>query len=127
MHSAKADVILSYLMLLRAYRAPEALFYLQYGTAFDMWSAGCILAELFKGKALFYNPQTSLALRRRIAETLGVSFNAKGGVEQDRSVPIENLLPDALFKFNDEVIWHQLAHLSFPGPIAFLTQNTCKA
>ncbi len=91
-------------MPLRAYRAPEALFNLQYGIAFDMWSAGCILAELFDGRPLFLTHNSPDALRKCIEEKLGVSFNAKGGVEQDRSVPIENLLPDSLFKFRDEVI-----------------------
>ncbi len=91
-------------MPFRAYRAPEALFYLQYDTAFDMWSAGCILAELFKGKALFSTPKTAEALRKHIAETLRVSFDENGHVKQDRSVRIENLLPDGLFKFTDEVI-----------------------
>ncbi len=69
-----------------------------------MWSAGCILAELFNVQPLFLTHNSAEALRKCIEEKLGVSFNAKGGVEQDRSVPIESLLPDALFKFKDEVI-----------------------
>lgn len=35
------------------YRAPELLLgATQYGPAIDMWSAGCILAELFAGKPI---------------------------------------------------------------------------
>ncbi len=37
----------------RFYRAPEVILGLQYGTAIDMWSFGCILAELYTGYPLF--------------------------------------------------------------------------
>lgn len=38
----------------RWYRAPELLcFSSSYGSAVDMWSAGCIIAELFTRKPLF--------------------------------------------------------------------------
>ncbi len=94
---------LSILIPLRAYRAPEALYERPYGTAFDMWSAGCILAELFKGQPLFASARTLVTLRKLIISTLGVTFNTEGAVETDRSVLIENLLPDDLFKFEDEV------------------------
>ncbi len=91
-------------MSLRAYLAPEALFNLQYGTAFDMWSAGCILAELFKGEPLFWEPKNGAVLRNYFVEKWGVHVSENGIVEKDRSVPIENLLPDDRFKFKDEVI-----------------------
>ncbi len=94
---------LSILIPFRAYRAPEALYERPYGTAFDMWSAGCILAELFKGKPLFASAGTVDTLRELIINTLGVTFDPQGAVETDRSVPIENLLPDDLFKFEDPV------------------------
>lgn len=35
------------------YRAPELLLQCQYNTAVDMWSAGCILAELYSRQPLF--------------------------------------------------------------------------
>ncbi|KAL3873269.1 hypothetical protein ACJMK2_036405 [Sinanodonta woodiana] len=35
------------------YRAPEVMFGLPFGTEIDMWSIGCILAELYMGKPLF--------------------------------------------------------------------------
>jgi serine/threonine protein kinase len=37
----------------RYYRAPEVLLELPYGTPIDIWSAGCILAELYTGSPLF--------------------------------------------------------------------------
>ena len=37
----------------RFYRAPEVILGLPYDTAIDMWSFGCILAELFTGYPLF--------------------------------------------------------------------------
>ncbi|CAG9121662.1 unnamed protein product [Plutella xylostella] len=37
----------------RFYRSPEVILGLQYGTAIDMWSMGCILAELHTGYPLF--------------------------------------------------------------------------
>ncbi|KAI9285208.1 kinase-like domain-containing protein [Umbelopsis sp. AD052] len=58
----------------RFYRSPEVLLGLQYTTAIDMWSFGCIIAELFLGLPLFpgsseYN-QVS-----RIVDTFGVPSN----------------------------------------------------
>lgn len=37
----------------RFYRAPEVILGAKYGMAIDMWSLGCILAELLSGHALF--------------------------------------------------------------------------
>ncbi len=37
----------------RFYRAPEIILGIQYTTAIDMWSFGCILVELFTGLFLF--------------------------------------------------------------------------
>ena len=37
----------------RYYRAPEVLLDLTYGSSIDMWSAGCIFAELLTGKPIF--------------------------------------------------------------------------
>ncbi|CAD8185296.1 unnamed protein product [Paramecium octaurelia] len=37
----------------RFYRAPEIVLGLEYSTQIDMWSFGCIIAELFTGESLF--------------------------------------------------------------------------
>ena len=44
----------------RFYRAPEVILGLPYSTAIDMWSLGCILAELYTGYPIF--PGESLFL-----------------------------------------------------------------
>ncbi|KAM3584810.1 serine/threonine protein kinase, CMGC, dual-specificity [Umbelopsis sp. WA50703] len=55
----------------RFYRSPEVILGLAYNTAIDMWSLGCILAELFTGYPLFpgENEQDQLAC---IMEVQGV-------------------------------------------------------
>lgn len=37
----------------RYYRAPEVIMGAPYNEKIDMWSAGCVLAEIFAGKPLF--------------------------------------------------------------------------
>ena len=37
----------------RFYRSPEVALRLDYGLAIDIWSAGCIMAELYMGKPIF--------------------------------------------------------------------------
>jgi dual specificity tyrosine-phosphorylation-regulated kinase 2/3/4 len=39
----------------RSYRAPEVILGLPYGQKIDIWSLGCIIAELASGKVLFHN------------------------------------------------------------------------
>ena len=53
-----------------AYRAPEVLYGVAFDTQIDMWSLGCILAELYMGRPLFPgdNDVDQLA---RIMEVLG--------------------------------------------------------
>uniref|UniRef100_A0A1B0D2T7 dual-specificity kinase n=1 Tax=Phlebotomus papatasi TaxID=29031 RepID=A0A1B0D2T7_PHLPP len=55
----------------RFYRSPEVILGLPYGTPIDMWSLGCILAELYTGYPLFpgENEAEQLAC---IMEVLGV-------------------------------------------------------
>ncbi|XVF31693.1 hypothetical protein REPUB_Repub17cG0013900 [Reevesia pubescens] len=52
------------------YRSPEVLLGYQYTTAIDMWSFGCIVAELFLGLSFFPNASEFDFLRQMIA-TLG--------------------------------------------------------
>lgn len=55
----------------RFYRSPEVILGLPYGPAIDMWSLGCILAELYTGYPLFpgENEVEQLAC---VMEVLGV-------------------------------------------------------
>jgi len=51
----------------RSYRAPEVILGLAYGQKIDMWSIGCILAELFTGNVLFQNTSVATLLGRIIS------------------------------------------------------------
>ncbi|PKI83835.1 hypothetical protein MVES1_002355 [Malassezia vespertilionis] len=93
----------------RWYRAPEVMlcFTGGYGPAMDMWSAGCILAELLSGKPLFpgkdYIDQLALinnvlgSPSEHVLNQIG-SLRAKKHVEslpEREAVPWSQLLPDA--------------------------------
>lgn len=52
------------------YRAPEVIYGLPFGPPIDMWSAGCILAELFIGEPLFAGPDNAAVLAQMV-ELLG--------------------------------------------------------
>lgn len=48
------DTVMTDYVATRWYRAPEILFGSEkYTKSVDMWSVGCILAEMFTGKPLF--------------------------------------------------------------------------
>eukprot|EP00462_Mataza_sp_D1_P000024 CAMPEP_0175088214 /NCGR_PEP_ID=MMETSP0086_2-20121207/132_1 /TAXON_ID=136419 /ORGANISM="Unknown Unknown, Strain D1" /LENGTH=600 /DNA_ID=CAMNT_0016360639 /DNA_START=267 /DNA_END=2069 /DNA_ORIENTATION=- len=55
----------------RFYRAPEVLLGLSYDCAIDMWSLGCILAELFTGKPLFDGEDEAHQIKKQV-EVLGI-------------------------------------------------------
>mmetsp|Transcript_11201 Transcript_11201/g.26422 ORF Transcript_11201/g.26422 Transcript_11201/m.26422 type:complete len:575 (-) Transcript_11201:147-1871(-) len=48
----------------RSYRAPEVILGLPYDHQIDMWSLGCILAELWTGRVLFQNDSLATLLAR---------------------------------------------------------------
>ncbi|KAG5557985.1 hypothetical protein RHGRI_008032 [Rhododendron griersonianum] len=50
----------------RSYRAPEVILGLPYDQRIDLWSLGCILAELCSGEVLFPNDTLVMALARMI-------------------------------------------------------------
>ncbi|KAK4277824.1 hypothetical protein QN277_015759 [Acacia crassicarpa] len=50
----------------RSYRAPEVILGLQYDEKIDIWSLGCILAELCYGEVLFPNDGVVMILARMI-------------------------------------------------------------
>ncbi|XP_044509824.1 probable serine/threonine-protein kinase dyrk1 isoform X2 [Mangifera indica] len=50
----------------RSYRAPEVILGLPYDQKIDLWSLGCILAELCSGEVLFPNDAVAMILARMI-------------------------------------------------------------
>ncbi|XP_021769192.1 serine/threonine-protein kinase ppk5-like [Chenopodium quinoa] len=51
----------------RSYRAPEVILGLSYGPKIDIWSLGCIMAELCSGEVLFPNDGVVMLLARTIS------------------------------------------------------------
>ncbi|KAL6841289.1 hypothetical protein ACP4OV_028807 [Aristida adscensionis] len=54
----------------RSYRAPEVILGMPYDQKIDIWSLGCILAELYTGEVLFPNESVPIILARMIG-TIG--------------------------------------------------------
>ncbi|KAK1303104.1 Serine/threonine-protein kinase AFC2 [Acorus calamus] len=50
----------------RSYRAPEVILGLPYDEKIDIWSIGCIVAELYSGEVLFPNDTLVMSLARMI-------------------------------------------------------------
>lgn len=48
----------------RSYRAPEVILGCKYDYRIDIWSLGCILAELFTGQVIFQNDSIAGLLAR---------------------------------------------------------------
>ena len=48
----------------RSYRAPEVILGLPYGGKIDMWSLGCVLAEMYTGEVTFQNDSEVSMLSR---------------------------------------------------------------
>jgi len=57
---------LSWYVQSRSYRAPEVIIGLNYDFKIDIWSLGCIIAELWTGKVLFHNESIPTLLARVI-------------------------------------------------------------
>ncbi|KAK3138532.1 hypothetical protein QOZ80_5AG0370180 [Eleusine coracana subsp. coracana] len=64
-----SDNLISYVQS-RSYRAPEVILGLPYNQKIDIWSLGCILAELYTGEVLFPNESVPIILARMIG-TIG--------------------------------------------------------
>lgn len=75
----ETDHLCSYVQS-RSYRAPEVILGLPYDKKIDVWSLGCILAELCTGNVLFQNdsPATLLARVIGIIGPIAQSMLAKG-------------------------------------------------
>lgn len=54
----------------RSYRAPEVVLGLPYSSKIDLWSLGCVIAELFTGQVLFQN-ESIIEMLARIEATCG--------------------------------------------------------
>ncbi|CAH0491628.1 unnamed protein product [Peronospora farinosa] len=63
------DELTSYVQS-RSYRAPEVILGLLYGTKIDLWSLGCVIAEMYTGEVLFRNDSEQTLLARILA-TIG--------------------------------------------------------
>lgn len=59
----------------RSYRAPEVVLGLPYDSKIDLWSLGCVVAELFTGRVLFQNES--------IVEMLALIESVCGGVPRE--------------------------------------------
>ncbi|KAF5806023.1 putative dual-specificity kinase CMGC-DYRK-PRP4 family [Helianthus annuus] len=75
----ETDHLCSYVQS-RSYRAPEVILGLPYDKKIDIWSLGCILAELCTGNVLFQNdsPATLLARVIGVISPIGQDMLAKG-------------------------------------------------
>jgi hypothetical protein len=58
-----SDQLSSYVQS-RSYRAPEVILGLPYGCKIDIWSLGCILAELWTGRVMFHNESVPTLLAK---------------------------------------------------------------
>jgi len=89
----------------RWYKPPEVMFGdKSYGASFDVWSCGCILAEMFLGKAIFMGG-TDIDMLGKIFEIRGSPNNENWPdanklpyfmeFEHIKPVALKNLMPDA--------------------------------
>lgn len=84
------------------YRSPEVLLQTQYATTVDIWSCGCIFAELFLRTALFRGKSESDQLGK-IFEILGTPTEEEwppevslswGSFRRSKGVPLDSVIPE---------------------------------
>ncbi|GMS99623.1 hypothetical protein PENTCL1PPCAC_21798, partial [Pristionchus entomophagus] len=97
----------------RFYRAPELVLGLPYSEKVDVWSIGCIFAEMITGKVLFTG-RDRIHQWNKIVEILGTptdSFISHLTPEVEKNVrampprdpmPLDEIIPDHLFHGKDE-------------------------
>lgn len=78
------EMKLTMLVVTLWYRAPEVLLNQSYTSAIDIWSAGCIIAELFENRALFPGASEKNQLER-IFNFTGTPSTWPEGSSIDRS------------------------------------------
>ncbi|RLN92055.1 hypothetical protein BBJ28_00017065 [Nothophytophthora sp. Chile5] len=71
------DELTSYVQS-RSYRAPEVILGLVYDEKIDLWSLGCIMAEMFTGEVLFRNDSEQTLLARILATIENADTDACG-------------------------------------------------
>ncbi|KAH8352318.1 hypothetical protein KR084_003440, partial [Drosophila pseudotakahashii] len=102
----------------RLYRAPELFAkYELYGCAVDIWSAGCVLAELLKGSPLFASNKHDRKQLRFIVSLLGSE-----GLE--RAPEIRSKCGDSLRARSSRLSWDLLLNVPVPQDLSDLL-NSC--
>ncbi|KAL7214771.1 hypothetical protein ACSBR1_027038 [Camellia fascicularis] len=79
----------------RSYRAPEVILGLPYDQKIDLWSLGCILAELCSGKGLFPNDALVVLLARMIGMLGPIDLEMLvRGQETQETNQLEYIIPE---------------------------------
>ena len=76
----------------RSYRAPEVILGLPYGQKVDLWSLGCIVAELFTGNVLFANDSATTLLARVNAVIGPIPAHLSKGIYYHKYYTNQNVL-----------------------------------
>ncbi|XP_017013230.2 glycogen synthase kinase-3 alpha [Drosophila takahashii] len=102
----------------RLYRAPELFAKCElYGCAVDIWSAGCVLAELLKGSPLFASHKHDRRQLRFMVSLLGSE-----GLE--RAPEIRSKCGDSLRARSSRLSWDLLLNVAVPQDLSDLL-NSC--
>ncbi|CAD8143657.1 unnamed protein product [Paramecium octaurelia] len=104
----------------RYYRAPEIMFGIPYDTSIDMWSFGCIMAELYLGYPIFPgdDEQEQIAY---ILEILGMPDNELLEIAQRRKVFFNDFPP-----YQPLCMQNKGAKLKIPGSKTLSAVLQCK-
>jgi len=98
----------------RWYRAPEIMLtFKEYTKAIDVWSVGCILAEMLSGKPLFPGKDCAYP----------VLPNSKKHADQNRSSPIDPHPRRPRYAHYGGLLWYQVPPCSRVHPISSLQEE----
>ncbi|XP_017071218.2 LOW QUALITY PROTEIN: glycogen synthase kinase-3 alpha [Drosophila eugracilis] len=102
----------------RLYRAPELFAkYEHYSCAIDIWSAGCVLAELLKGSPLF-------ASQKHDRKQLKLIINMLGSNGLERAPEIRTKCGESVRLMTNRPCWDQLLNVAVPQDFSDLL-NSC--
>lgn len=98
----------------RYYRAPEIMLGLKYSTPIDLWSLGCIIAELMAGKPIFQgrNEFEQLHFYAKIIEPIPITLAKQSPRRNKYFVEGNNLIPLQGIKINVPDIPNKLQYLT---------------